>query len=121
MEYKGFPIISGKNLINASVMYAGMPFSVIADAAYAIDDEEDYDFDLYTGITMSYMINYSWTASVWAVYTNDFDNDKNYWLAISPTVSYAINQNNTIGVGVYFDFTATQKNIAFPISWTYRF
>ena len=109
------------NLINAAVMFSKDSFGINADAVFAAGGEKDDSNELYTAANVSYQFTDSLTAILYAIFTNDFDNDDAWDIGISPSVEYMINEHNTVGGGVLVDIKKSEKAISFPVFWKYVF
>ena len=110
--------ISG-NLINAGIIFAKDAFGLAADAVFAAGGDKDEANELYFAANVSYQITEALTANLYASYTKDFDNDDVWATAINPSVDFALNDNNTLGAGVFVNIMKSEKSISFPLYWKY--
>ena len=112
--------ISG-NLINAALMFNKGKYGIYADAVFAPGGEKDVANELYTAANVSYQITDSLSASLFASFTNDFDNADAWGVEINPSAGYSFNEHNTVGGGVYFNIMKGSTAISFPVYWKYVF
>lgn len=127
-DYLGLGV-SG-NLLSLGVSFGKDAFSAAADFVTNFGDDEN-DLDLYIGANVGYQITEAFGASATFTYKTIFDNESlGFIITIEPDVTFAINDNNEIGVGVNFGIgkfgekeektsQTTLTNVSFPVYWKY--
>ena len=112
--------ISG-NLINAAAMFNKGSLGLYADAVVALGGEKDDANELYTAVNACYFISETLFANLYGCFTNDFDNEDSWCIGVSPSVGFMINENNTVGAGVYINLMKAMNSISIPVYWKYTF
>ena len=111
--------ISG-NLVSAGLIYNMDPLAFYVDAVIAVGGDEDVEYDLYTAANVTYQITDPFMASLHGSYSNDSDNDDAWCIGINPSVSYDIDDHNTVGAGVFVNIMKDEKTVSFPVKWEYK-
>lgn len=109
------------NLINAAVMFNKDALGIYAEGVISVGGEDDADNELYVGANISYQITDIITASLFGLFTNDFDNDGSWCVGINPSVDFQITEHHSLGAGVFVNIMKDFTNISFPIFWKYVF
>ena len=123
-DFWGFELL-GETLITAGASYELEALSLAADFAVNTDSEKS-DYDLYTGVNVGYQINEQLGLAVKGVLGLDLgapegQDEADTLFGVEPSVSFALNENNEFSAGVDVEIVGSNRYIAIPLSWVYKF
>ena len=113
-----YPSILGTHLIQLSANYAKNAFSGAFDFVIAPSAVNTYD--LYAGADLGYKITDSVSADVLASFVADLDGSDPI-IFVYPKAQFTFAQNHSVTAGVELQFEGSQFQLAFPVTYTFRY